>query len=107
MAGEDGGGAAAAAGWLAAAARTAGSANGWVSSQADFIVSRRLQAVLHGRLRTLVPVRQYKISTYHGKVGNLDRYSCTNVQEISEELISHHSLGVNAAFTTNPMYAYI
>jgi hypothetical protein len=50
LTGEDGGGAAAAAGWLAAgwlaaAAVTAGSAYGWVSSQADFIVSRRLLAV--------------------------------------------------------------
>ena len=58
MTGEDGDGAAAAAGWLAAAARSAGSAAGWVSSQADFIVGRRLLAVPFGRPRTLVPVRQ-------------------------------------------------
>jgi hypothetical protein len=57
--GEGGGGGAAAAGWLAAAAVTAGSASGWVSSQADFIFSRRLLAVLRGRPRILVSVRQY------------------------------------------------
>ena len=58
MTGEDGDGAAAAAGWLAAAAGSAGSAAGWVSSQADFIVGRRLLAVTYGRPRILVPVRQ-------------------------------------------------
>ena len=58
MTGEDGDGAAAAAGWLAAAARSAGSAAGWVSSQADFLVGRRLLAVPYGRPRILVPVRQ-------------------------------------------------
>ena len=58
MTGEDGDGAAAAAGWLAAAARSAGSAAGWVSSQADFIVGRRLLAVPYGRPRILVLVWQ-------------------------------------------------
>ena len=58
MTGEDGDGAAAAAGWLAAAARSADSAAGWVSSQADFLVGRRLLAVPYGRPRILVPVRQ-------------------------------------------------
>ena len=58
MTGEDGDGAAAAAGWLAAAARSAGSAAGWVSSQADFLVGCRLLAVPYGRPRILVPVRQ-------------------------------------------------
>ena len=74
MTGEDGDGAAAAAGWLAAAARSAGSAAGWVSSHADFLVGHRLLAaawvssqvdfmeillaVPYGRPRILVPVRQ-------------------------------------------------
>eukprot|EP01047_Picozoa_sp_COSAG01_P098488 COSAG01_NODE_28670_length_655_cov_38.739209_1_plen_77_part_01 len=77
MTGEDGDGAAAAAGWLAAAARSAGSAAGWVSSQVDFM--EILLAVLHGRPRILVPVRQYsyRIRTYYGSVGSPDRYSCT------------------------------
>ena len=48
LTGEDGGGAAAAADWMAAAAVTADSTDGWVSSQADFIVSRRLLAVTVG-----------------------------------------------------------
>ena len=56
MTGEDGDGAAAAAGWLAAAARSAGSAAGWVSSQVDFM--EILLAVPYGRPRILVPVRQ-------------------------------------------------
>jgi hypothetical protein len=101
--GEDGGAAAAAAGWLAAAAVTASSAYGWVSSQADFIFSRRLLAVLRGRLRILVLVRQYsyRICTYYRNVGNPDRYSCTAVQEVSTELNSHYRLGVNATFTTS------
>ena len=53
--------------WLAGCCRSGCSQhNGWVSSQADFIVSRRLLAVLRGRPRTLVPVRQYlhRITTY-------------------------------------------
>ena len=58
MTGDEGDGAAASAGWLAAAARSAGSAAGWVSSQADFLVGRRLPAVPYGRPRILVPVRQ-------------------------------------------------
>eukprot|EP01049_Picozoa_sp_SAG25_P000442 SAG25_NODE_16_length_24288_cov_31.926950_13_plen_179_part_00 len=82
---------------------TAGSADGWVSSQAGCSLSRRLLAVLRGRPRILVPVRQYRISTYYRNVGNPDRYSCTAVQEISAELISHYCLGVNATFTTSPI----
>ena len=40
LTGDDGDGAAASAGWLAAAARSAGSAAGWVGSQADSIAFR-------------------------------------------------------------------
>ncbi len=58
MTGDEGDGAAASAGWLAAAARSAGSAAGWVSSQADFLVSRRLLAVLY--YRTAVRVSWYR-----------------------------------------------
>ena len=84
LTGEDGGGAAAAAGWLVAAAVTAVSADGWVSSHADFIESCRLLAVPRGRPRTLLTVQQYshRISTYYGSVGNPDPYDCTAVREI-------------------------
>ena len=84
LTGEDGGGAAAAAGWLVAAAVTAVSADGWMSSHADFVESCRLLAVPRGRPRTLLTVQQYshRISTHYGSVGNPDPYDCTAVREI-------------------------
>ena len=83
MKGEGGGAAAAAAGWLAAAAVTAGSVCGLGEQPGRLHFSRRLLAVLHGRPRILVPVRQYsyRIRTYYRSVGSSDRYSCTAVQD--------------------------
>jgi hypothetical protein len=53
--------AAAAARWLAAAAVTAGSAYGLGEQPGRLHFSRRLLAVLRGRPRILVPVRQYYV----------------------------------------------